>query len=122
MLGTLQGHDNLLRDPLSASSDQPDEARNTHRSLQPRYFVAIAQGTDLNCPIELFSGELVPRKSVSARSNAGEDPLTTLPGFRDQCRGSHYDIAGRVYSKQEAQRNLVVPPHRIEGAQLIIGP
>ncbi|MFA7096342.1 MAG: hypothetical protein WC383_07615 [Gammaproteobacteria bacterium] len=107
MLRTVQNGDGLL-DPESKRSRQPDAARNPHRSLRPEYFVAIAHGTDLGCELEF-----VPQG----------DPHGGWPGgFRDRCRGSRYDFAGRVYEGQEAYRNLEIPPHRyLPDGRLLIG-
>lgn len=99
-----------LLDPLSEESRQPSSMRNNHRSADSALFVAIATGTDLGCPVsflpannEQFMGEI------------------WTGGFTDSCRGSRYDLAGRVFSGQQAAENLEVPPYRIEGDSLVIG-
>ena len=93
------GNDALL-DPDSDNATQPAAAKNAYRSLQPAYFIAIAYGTDMGCPL---------------RHAPASEPAPVSPwygGFQDQCRGSWYDPAGRVYREQAAVRNLVVPPYR----------
>jgi ubiquinol-cytochrome c reductase iron-sulfur subunit len=111
MLRALEARDDALADPLSRRSRQPEAARNAHRSLRPEYFVAIAHGTDLGCELELLS-------PGDQRTGAGAPG-----GFRDRCRGSLYDLAGRVHKHQEAFRNLEIPPHRfLSDHRLQIGP
>lgn len=108
MLHTLQARDDGLLDPSSEDSRQPEAARNAYRALRPEYFVAIAHGTDLGCELEF-----VPQDDAQ-RGWRG--------GFRDRCRGSRYDFAGRVYKDQEAYRNLEVPPYRfLPDGRLLIG-
>jgi ubiquinol-cytochrome c reductase iron-sulfur subunit len=94
--------DDALYDPASRLSLQPSEMRNRHRSREPAWFVAIAHGTDLSCPVRFVPPE-----------EAGD----WHGGFIDVCRGSRYDLAGRVLNGQPAKRNLAVPPYRIEPPQ-----
>jgi len=104
MLAALRQGEAELQDPASQTSRQPPGAANQVRARRPQYFVAIAQGTDLNCPLRLVT-----------------DPSDWPGGFVDRCRGSRYDFAGRVLAGQEAQRNLAVPPHHFDGRTLVIG-
>lgn len=98
-----------LRDADGSWSQQPDGLPAQTRSTDPRYFVAVALGTDLNCTLSF-----VPA--------GGQFKGAPWPGgFQDTCRKSRYDLAGRVFDGQEAQRNLSVPPHRIEGDTLVLG-
>ena len=99
-----------LRDPGSGSSEQPASMNGALRSDEPEWFVAIGLGTDYGCPVAYLPPE--------------EAPFAGLPwpgGFADSCRGSRYDLAGRVYDGQYADRNLVVPPHSIAGDTLLLG-
>lgn len=94
-----------LRDPSSRRSEQPVTMAGPTRSLRPEWFIAIALGTDQGCPVAFT--ELV---DVGA-------------GFIDECRGSIYDVAGRVFAGQYADRNLAVPRYAIEtvdGRQRVI--
>ena len=78
---------------------------------QARYRVFFDQGTDLNCPLHFVPADAT---AVPVHPWYG--------GFRDRCRGSWYDLAGRVYAQQQAQRNLQAPPFSIDGRNhLIIG-
>jgi ubiquinol-cytochrome c reductase iron-sulfur subunit len=100
----------FLADPQSRHSSQPPAAENPYRSPDPRYFVALDYGTDLNCQLDYVDG-----------STAGPQGMLWQGGLRDRCRGSWYDDAGRVYQGQQALRNLNVPAYRIEGDSLILG-
>jgi len=91
-----------LRDPESAKSEQPVTMRGALRSSAPEWFVAIGLGTDYGCPV----GYLAPEEAPFAGA-------AWPGGFVDGCRGSRYDLAGRVYAGQYADRNLVVPPHSV---------
>jgi ubiquinol-cytochrome c reductase iron-sulfur subunit len=100
----------FLLDPRSHHSSQPAFAENTYRSLDPRWFVALDYGTDLNCQLD-----------VVGAGEPGPEGVLWQGGWRDRCRGSWYDDAGRVYKHQRALRNLSVPDYRIEGTTLILG-
>jgi len=99
-----------LADPNSRHASQPEFAENLYRSRDPRYFVALDFGTDLNCQLDYVDS-----------SKTGPKGMLWLGGLRDRCRGSWYDDAGRVYAGQKALRNLNVPAYRIEGNTLILG-
>lgn len=86
-----------LLDPLSGQSLQPGLAVNPHRSIEPAYLVVMASGTDQGCPIKLAGGD-------------SHEPAYLVDG----CRGSRYDLAGRVFRNQFADRNLDVPLYRFE--------
>ncbi|MGV6859116.1 MAG: hypothetical protein ACWA5X_09090 [bacterium] len=87
-----------LQDPDSRWSRQPGRAQTPWRSLDQRYFVAIDLTPDTGCALKLEQGLLV-----------------------GVCDGAKYDLAGRVLKDQSAKRNLEVPPHHIEGKELVIG-
>ena len=88
-----------LVDPDSRSPQQPDAARNWHRSLRPEYGVYVGVCTHLGC-IPSFEGTR----------------------YHCPCHGSRFDLAGRVYAGSPARLNLLVPPHSISGMTLRIGP
>lgn len=100
----------MLVDPDATSDSQPAFAKNLYRSLQPEWFVAIAHGTDLGCPIRYLPAD---GSTFLGHPWAG--------GFSDSCGGSRYDLAGRVYVRQNANRNLRVPDYRIKGDVLYLG-
>lgn len=100
MIDSLQERTDLLADPLSARSEQPDYARNPMRSVRPEYAVLIGICTHLGC---------VP----NFRLNMDNDGVaTSAGGFYCPCHGSKFDLAGRVYKNVPAPVNLVVPPYQ----------
>ena len=99
-----------LKDPESASSEQPDYAKNEARSRKPEFLVLIGVCTHLGC---------LPK----ARFEAGLPELgATWPGgFFCPCHGSKFDLAGRVFEGSPASVNLRVPPYEYRGDTLVIG-
>lgn len=97
----------LLHDPASADSVQPKTALAVWRSRDPAWFVAIAVGTDLGCPVRV--------------AEPAELPAGLAAGLRDTCRGAFYDLAGRVLDGQQADENLTVPSYRLDGDVLVLG-
>lgn len=106
----LRSPDERLLDAESQKSTQPDAYKGDFRSASPDWFVAIALGTDLGCPVSYL-----PAESTDFQGK----PWTG--GFVDSCRKARYDLAGRVYRSQYADRNLVVPRYVLEGDTLILG-
>ncbi|MBI1732226.1 MAG: ubiquinol-cytochrome c reductase iron-sulfur subunit [Gammaproteobacteria bacterium] len=101
-LGTLPELDAEVRDPGSNEAQQPEYARNEHRSIRPEYLILVGLCTHLGC-----SPTYVPR------DEAGPYGLTEWKGgFFCPCHGSRFDLAGRVYKDVPAPRNLLVPPHQ----------
>lgn len=88
-----------LRDPNSGVLQQPDYAKNWHRSIKPEILVLVGICTHLGC-IPSFKpapgGELGP---------------SWQGGYFCPCHGSRYDLAGRVFSGVPAPFNLPVPPY-----------
>lgn len=111
MLAQLEGIDNLLRDPGSAESEQPDFAKNPARALKPDYLVLVGVCTHLGCaPLDKFTPGDV---TVSADWQGG---------FFCPCHGSKFDMSGRVYKDVPAPTNLPVPPYRfLSDTRIIIG-
>lgn len=107
MIEALKAPASGLADPNSSESRQPAETQNRFRSLRPEYLVILGHGTDLGCPVEWAGPE------------TAEAPKPWHGGFRDRCRGSWYDLAGRVYADQPATRNLPVPEHHFSGATVL---
>lgn len=100
-----------LRDPESERSEQPDSVDAALRSNEPEWFVALGLGTDQGCPVRALPAD--PDEDFAGAPWAG--------GFADECRGSRYDAAGRVFAGQYADRNLIVPTHSLRGDTLVIG-
>lgn len=89
-----------LADPNSQVLQQPDYAKNWHRSIKPEYAVLVGICTHLGC-----LPSFLPKPNPS-------DPVPNWPGgYLCPCHGSKYDLAGRVYANVPAPDNLPVPPH-----------
>ena len=102
-----------LSDPDSAVVEQqPDYARNAHRSIRPDVLVVLGVCTHLGCaPSKNFD------KGVA--SGLGDD---WVGGFFCPCHGSKFDLSGRVYKNVPAPTNLEVPPHTyVSENRIVIG-
>ncbi|MBX2883642.1 MAG: hypothetical protein KTR32_27065 [Granulosicoccus sp.] len=106
----LTAENSQLRDSTSERSKQPAFALVAHRSRVPEWFVAIALGSDFNCPVDRVPK--VPEAIMGVQGRAG---------LQDSCRGSFYDLAGRVLKGQYAERNLMIPEYRIADKTLTLG-
>jgi len=99
-----------LKDAASDVEQQPEWARNGHRSKKEHLFVAVGICTHLGCSPTYFSEgyeEIVE----------GVDS-----GFYCPCHGSKFDMAGRVFSGVPAGKNLQVPPYYfIDDSTILIG-
>ena len=100
---------NRLKDPLSSKSVQPAEAVNVHRSVNPDWFVALGLGTGMGCPLRFIA--------PSAERYQGEP---WPGGFADTCDSTRYDLAGRVFRQQSAQKNIVVPDWQFVDGKIIV--
>ena len=102
MQASLEKADAKVTDPASEEPQQPDYAKNKHRSINPEYLVAVGICTHLGCsPSEKFK--------IGAESGMGSD---WPGGFFCPCHGSLFDLAGRVYKSMPAPTNLEIPPHQ----------
>jgi ubiquinol-cytochrome c reductase iron-sulfur subunit len=100
-----------LSDPQSDEMQQPDYAKNWHRSIQPEYGVLVGICTHLGCIPKFFP-----------QANATQPTANWPGGYFCPCHGSKYDLAGRVYSGVPAPYNLPVPPyHFISDTTVRIG-
>jgi ubiquinol-cytochrome c reductase iron-sulfur subunit len=113
----LGGHDDMLADPKSEDSLQPDyiKATGAVRARNPEYWVGLAVCTHLGCsPL----GAFLPNDSFQV---AGADLGANWPGgFYCPCHGSKYDLSGRVFKSMPAPKNLTVPPYAISAATRIV--
>ena len=113
MLATLASAEvkNVLRDPSSADSTQPEYAKNETRSLKPEVLVLIGVCTHLGCaPLDRFQPQ------------DAELGATWPGGFYCPCHGSKFDLAGRVFKDVPAPTNLPVPPHQfVSDTRILIG-
>ena len=98
-LATLPTLDATVRDPGSDEPQQPEYARNEHRSIKPEFLVLVGLCTHLGC---------APSYVRAGQGGLGAD---WKGGFFCPCHGSRFDYAGRVYQGVPAPLNLEVPPH-----------
>ena len=111
MLDALARHDDLLADPTSRRSIQPEPTRNALRSVTPGMVVLEAVCTHLGC---------IP--SFRPTPGAPDIGASWPGGFYCPCHGSKFDFAGRVFKNVPAPTNLTVPPHEfIPDSKLLIG-
>jgi ubiquinol-cytochrome c reductase iron-sulfur subunit len=98
-----------LKDPDSATSDQPTYVEGDFRSVKEAIGIYVGLCTHLGCAPK-FRPEVGP-------ADLGAD---WLGGFFCPCHGSKFDLAGRVYQGVPASENLVVPPHKYVSDSIII--
>ena len=112
MLASLPTLDSELVDPDSKRDQQPEYARNAHRSIKSEILVTVGICTHLGC-----SPTAVPINS--GNPSVGSD---WKGGFFCPCHGSTFDLAGRVFKNKPAPINLEVPPHKyLSEGKLLIG-
>ncbi len=110
MLDKLPGMVDLIVDPDSLESIQPDYAKNKTRSIKEQYLVLIGICTHLGCvPLTKLKPGLAEGMEADWRG-----------GFFCPCHGSKFDLAGRVYKNVPAPTNLVVPPYHFATDTLIV--
>ncbi|TVP88151.1 MAG: ubiquinol-cytochrome c reductase iron-sulfur subunit [Thioalkalivibrio sp.] len=110
MLDLLPEIRDRLRDPDSEQvTQQPEYARNPHRSIDPEIVVLIGLCTHLGC-------------SPSYRPEIGTADMGADwgGGWLCGCHGSRFDMAGRVYRNMPAALNLEVPPHHYLSDDVIL--
>ena len=109
-LASIQAQDDRLRDPASEKDQQPEYARNDHRSRRPDILVLVGLCTHLGCS----------PKYVPADDAARFGLRQWQGGFFCPCHGSTFDYAGRVFKGVPAPDNLVVPPHQFLSDTVIL--
>ncbi len=112
MVEELEGLSDRLRDPESEVVDQqPEYARNTHRSLRPDVLVFNMHCTHLGCIPQVFPE--VESQPFDANWRGG---------FYCPCHRSTFDLAGRVFRGVPAARNLLIPPYRfLDDNTVVVG-
>jgi ubiquinol-cytochrome c reductase iron-sulfur subunit len=115
MVATLDKDTDLLADPGSEISEQPEYAKNNARSIKPDVLVVKAVCTHLGCaPQAVFE---VGAADLSARVGR-EWP----GGFFCPCHGSMFDLAGRVMKNVPAPKNLIIPPYSwMDDSHILVG-
>ncbi|MBA3582552.1 MAG: ubiquinol-cytochrome c reductase iron-sulfur subunit [Gammaproteobacteria bacterium] len=110
MLQTLGSLTDNLADPASENTDQqPEYARNEHRSLKAEYLVMVGICTHLGCS-PMYKPE----------PGAAGLPADWKGGFFCPCHGSRFDLAGRVFKGVPAPDNMPVPPHHYINDNIIL--
>jgi ubiquinol-cytochrome c reductase iron-sulfur subunit len=110
MVDKLNGHDDVLVDPESKSSKQPDYVKGAGRSIKPEIFVVEGVCTHLGCSPTL-------KKEIGAASDMGGD---WPGGYYCPCHNSRFDLAARVFKGSPAPTNMTVPPHRYASAAVVV--
>lgn len=101
----------VLSDPDSARSEQPEFAANAWRSSNPEYLVLVGICTHLGC-----SPTFLPQQVLEGAGG------NVQGGFFCPCHGSKFDLAGRVFAGVPAPINMVVPPYRfLSETRVLVG-
>jgi ubiquinol-cytochrome c reductase, iron-sulfur subunit len=109
MLDSLKQTTPRLADPDSREPQQPDYCEGIYRAIKPEYLVLVGLCTHLGCSPELRVADTDP----NIDSN-------WLGGYLCPCHGSRYDLSGRVFRAQPAPLNMLVPPYRYDGDQVVV--
>jgi ubiquinol-cytochrome c reductase iron-sulfur subunit len=109
-LENLNSLNDVLKDPDSEISVQPDYIKGVARALRPELLVIVGLCTHLGCAPKF-------RPEVGAADLGGDE---WLGGFFCPCHGSKFDLSGRVYAGVPASANLVVPPYSFEGENILV--
>ncbi|MGH8203201.1 MAG: ubiquinol-cytochrome c reductase iron-sulfur subunit [Steroidobacteraceae bacterium] len=112
MLENMRTLEGRLRDSSSQASQQPDYAKNWHRSIRPDIFVVVDVCTHLSC-----TPSFRPEYAIT------EAGPWWRGGLLCPCHNSQYDLAGRVFEGvSPAPINLPVPPHHfVSDTKIVIG-
>jgi ubiquinol-cytochrome c reductase iron-sulfur subunit len=114
MIGRIGANDDLLADPESNASRQPEYVRNAARAIRPEYLVLLGVCTHLGC---------LPQNRFAPGASADGVLTATWPGgFFCPCHGSKFDLSGRVYAGVPAPTNLEIPPYSFaDDNHIVIG-
>lgn len=111
MVSNLAKNDDVLADPQSAESDQPEYVHGEQRALKPDFLVVNMHCTHLGC---------VPQMIPEVGPQPFDDNWNG--GFYCPCHKSKFDLSGRVYKGVPAPTNLRIPPYSfLDDRTLIIG-
>ena len=111
MLDDLTALNDELRDPNSEVEQQPQYAKNIHRSLEPELLIMVGICTHLGCS-PTYRPDVAP-------ADLGPD---WKGGFFCPCHGSRFDMAGRVYQGVPAPTNMEIPPYRfLSDTRVLVG-
>lgn len=112
MLENIRALEGQLRDSNSSASEQPEYAKNWHRSIRPEIFVVVNVCTHASC-----TPSFRPEYAIS------EAGPWWRGGLLCPCHNSQYDLAGRVFEGMSpAPKNLPIPPHHfVSDSKIVIG-
>lgn len=99
-----------LSDPNSEVPQQPEYIPgDAGRAIRPDVSVLVGICTHLGC-------------SPSYKPEVGPQDFDAdwVGGFYCPCHGSRFDLSGRVFKGSPAPTNLVIPPHKYEGDDILI--
>ena len=80
-----------------------------------KFIVIYAHEPELGCPLEFVAADELRESKYPLAVE-----VEWCGGFRDVCRGSLYDLAGRVFANQGGTRNLNIAHYRLAGDQVFI--
>lgn len=111
MLDNLPKMDALVADPTSKTDQQPEYAKNEHRSRNEKPEVLVLSGicTHLGC-----SPNYIPEVHAEGLGDSW------VGGFFCPCHNSKFDLAGRVFKGVPAPINLKVPPYYYESDTILV--
>ncbi|MBE8215546.1 MAG: ubiquinol-cytochrome c reductase iron-sulfur subunit [Endozoicomonadaceae bacterium] len=109
MLSNLKKNIYNILDPESKKSVQPNNCKNTFRSINDDLLVITGICTHLGCSPK-YLPEIKPMPFDSKWQG----------GYHCPCHGSMFDLAGRVYKGVPAPTNLDVPPYYFENNDVIV--
>lgn len=95
----------LLVDPDSVQSKQPEKVQNRWRSENPDFFIFMPWAPTRGCGVTLN------RPGSHAQDIAESEALKELAYFREPCDGRTWDTSGRLYKRPgyPPEKNLIVP-------------
>ncbi|SFG63415.1 ubiquinol-cytochrome c reductase iron-sulfur subunit [Neptunomonas qingdaonensis] len=99
-----------MSDPNSEVPQQPDYIpKDAGRAIRSDVSVLVGICTHLGC-------------SPSYKPEVGPQDFDAnwVGGFYCPCHGSRFDLSGRVYKGSPAPTNLVIPPHKYDGDDILI--
>lgn len=112
MMAELPSLNDILKDPGSLNSKQPDYITGIDRAIKPNLLVVLGLCTHLGC-----APKYRPEVGAADLSTASQE---WQGGFFCPCHGSKFDLSGRVYADVPAPTNLEVPPHFYEGNGVLV--
>ncbi len=115
-LKVLETDIDMLADPNSDTSNQPEYCKNSARAYDKHSKISVMEGvcTHLGC-----APAFVPDLNNPFAGSLGKD---WKGGFFCPCHGSLYDLSGRVYASMPAPKNLPIPPYFYKSdSEILIG-